>query len=106
MNKPLSYNTSRDYKHLRELLDQGYQVVCFTTYDINEHNKGREDYFELVTTDICYGRKDGGWYYFHARGIQYASYWPDMHRYKSFEEMCEAEDIEFIEPTISKEEDV
>ena len=102
MKKPLCYNTSRDYKRLKELLDKGYEVVCFVTYDYNENQKGREDYFEIITTDICYARADTcerEMYHVTARGIEYASYWSDMCRYKSFEEMCEAQNIEFIEPT-------
>ena len=104
MQKPLCYNTSRDYKRLKELLDKGYQVVCFVTYDFNENQKGREDYHESITTDICYGRCDdnSGWYHFCARGIEYAAYWSNMWRYKSFEEMCEKNSIEFIEPTVIK----
>lgn len=102
MQKPLYYNTSRDYKRLKELLDRGYQAVCFVTYDYNENQKGRDDYFELITTDVCYGRCDDGRYQFAARGIEYASYWQDMCRYKSFEEMCGAQNLEYIEPTILK----
>ena len=101
MQKPLSYKTSRDYKRLKELLDAGYQVVCFTTYDFNEHDKGREDYQEYLTTDICYAYLYDGRYYLAARGIEYSAYWPDMRRYKSFEEMCEDSQVEFIEPTLT-----
>ena len=30
------YKTSKDYKRLKELVDNGYRVVCFTTYDWDE----------------------------------------------------------------------
>ena len=100
MKKPLCYKTSRDYKRLKELLERGCQVVCFVTYDCNENRKGREDYHELIMTDICYGSYENGWYHFMARGIEYATYWSEMRRYKSFEEMCEKNNIEYIEPDL------
>lgn len=96
------YKTSKDYKHLKELVDKGYRVVCFTTYDFNEHYKGGKDYYESLVTDICRAYKDGDWYYITARGIEYGSYWEGMYRYKSFEEMCENNNIEYIEPDITE----
>lgn len=94
------YKTSRDYKHLKELLDKGCEVVCFTTYDYNWCQEGKEGYHELMTTDVCYGQKYQDNYSFVARGIEYACYWPGMGRYRSFEEMCDKNKIEYIEPTI------
>ena len=90
------YKTSKDYKRLKELLDKGYEVVCFTTYDFNKHNPGHKT---LMTTDICKGMLLGGWYHFSARGIEYCTYWPEMNRYASFDDMCKNNNIEFIEPT-------
>lgn len=85
------YKTSKDYKHLKELLDNGYQVVCFCTYDVN---KG------YYVTDVCKATCYDGRYQISARGIEYGAYWPKMHRYKSFEDMCENRNIEFIEPNV------
>lgn len=93
----ICYKTSRDYAKLKALLDEGKDIVCFVTYDFNEHQKGREGYHESLVTDICHGYYDG-WYHFSARGIEYATYWSEMNRYSSFEEMCEKNNIEFIEP--------
>lgn len=94
------YKTSKDYKRLKELCDSGYKIVCFTTYDFNENHKGEKDYEEHLITDICRAYKGSDWYFITARGIQYGAYWPDTNRYKSFEEMCEDNNIEFIEPTL------
>ena len=81
------YKTSRDYGRLKELLDSGYDVVCFCDY-------GND------MKDICHAFADGDWYRLSSRGIEYCSYWPGMHRYASFEEMCKDSDVEFIEPDL------
>ena len=44
MVRQMCYNTSRDMKRLKELLDQGYDVVCFYSYDWNRFNKDKPDY--------------------------------------------------------------
>lgn len=95
MKRVICYKTSRDYKRLKALLEAGYEVVCFTTYD---WGSGYE------VTDVCRARFDGERYQISARGIEYCCYWAGMHRYKSFEDACEQSKIEFIEPTITKEE--
>ncbi len=82
------YKTSKDYKRLKELLDAGYEVVCFTTYDF-----GDGDY----VTDICKAINYGDRYQISARGIEYTSYWPGMYRFSSFEDACKNSDIEFID---------
>lgn len=87
----LRYKTSKDYKRLKELLDKGYTVVCFTTYDY-----GDGDY----VTDVCKATCYDGRYQIAARGIEYTAYWPTMRRYNSFEEACRESNIEFIEPNI------
>lgn len=86
-----NYKTNKDYKHLKKLLDEGYEVVCFCTYDLNEG---------YYVTDICKATYYDGWYHISARGIEYCSYWPECARYKSFEDMCTQNNIEFIEPVL------
>jgi hypothetical protein len=78
------YKTSKDYEHLKELLDDGFDVICFSDCD--------------GCRDVCHAYKDEDWYRVTSRGIEYNVYWPDMHRYSSFEEMCKDSNIEFIEP--------
>ena len=86
------YKTSKDYKHLIELLDKGYEVVCFCTYDINRNG--------IIVTDVCRARsQENGRYSISARGIEYGCYWPSMHAFDSFEEMCEHLKLDYIEPT-------
>lgn len=94
----LNYKTSKDYKRLKELLDKGYEVVCFTTYDFRWLE--REEHEPMWTTDVCVARKDDDpeRYYFFVRGCEFTSYWPGMRRYASFEEACEDSKIEFVEP--------
>ena len=97
------YKTSRDYKRLKELLDQGIEVVCFTTYDFFRHQKGKADYRPFMVTDICKARFDKGGegvydkYVLGVRGTTYLEYWAGSGRC-SFEQMCETEQVEFIEP--------
>ena len=100
------YKTSKNYKRLKELLDRGYEVVCFTTYDFNWRNI--EPHEPLMTTDICKARllkctanNKYDMYQFGVRGLGYLDYWPNdpsMNSY-TFDEACAAENIEFIEPT-------
>lgn len=78
------YKTSKDYKHLKELLNSGFDVVCFCDYGDNR--------------DLCHAYKDKTFYRISSRDIEYNVYWKGMHRYSSFEEMCKDSDIEFIEP--------
>lgn len=100
------YKTSKDYSHLRELLDQGKTVVCFTTYNFNRWHPDQEP---MMTTDICVGKLLNGdspeykHYSFSARGIGYGDYWPMDDKF-TFEELCEAKNIEYIEPNETKEE--
>jgi hypothetical protein len=90
-----AYKTSKDYAHLKELLDAGYFVVCFVEYDVTPTS-------EYVFHDICLARKNNYGYELGARGIGYCSLCNDLHQF-TFEEMCEANGVEFIEPTnISK----
>lgn len=100
--KRINYKTSRDYTHLKELLDAGYEVVCFITYDFNERHKGEKDYFELITTDVCYARFDSegrfSRYSVNSRGQGYIDYWVHQDKKYTFEEICEAENLEYIEP--------
>lgn len=105
------YNTSRDYKRLRELLDAGYEVVCFTTYDFNRNHRNDPNYKPMMTTDVCSAKFTKGStpeydrYLIGVRGCAFIDYWinQDFERW-TFEEECESEQIEFIEPTIKKEE--
>ena len=97
MVKKVSYQTSRDYTHLRELFDQGYEVVCFTTYDFFRRDKDHEPF---MVTDVCIGRKSAdGCYSFGVRGTGFGDYDPEYHKF-SFEDFCkEGLDLEYIEPT-------
>ena len=96
------YKTSKDYKRLKELLDKGYQVVCFITYDMNRHI--REPHEPFMVTDVCIARlleKNSKYahYDFSCRGIGYLHYWLHDFGYDyTFEELLEARNIEFIEP--------
>ena len=98
------YKTSKDYKRLKELLDNGYEVVCFTTYDFRQYD--REPHEPLMTTDICSAKfvksetnNIYDMYIIGVRGHIFIQYWPNgnMHDY-SFEDICKADNIEFIEP--------
>ena len=98
------YKTSKDFKHLKELLDAGKEVVCFITYDFNERHKGEKDYKPIITTDVCMARlADKGSkyenYHLSCRGTGFITYWTRDFDYKyTFEELCEAQNVEYIEP--------
>ena len=99
------YKTSKDYKRLKELLDAGYEVVCFITYDFNYYHRGEKDYEPIMVTDVCMGRLlDKGnkyeRYSLFCRGTGFIDYWKVDYDYKyTFEELLEAQKVEFIEPT-------
>lgn len=92
MTRKQPYKTSRDYKRLKELLDEGKEIVCFvdyTTIGYTSHHR-----------DVCRARKterDFEPYTFVARGIQYGAYTPVYDMY-SFEDYMKELNVEFIEP--------
>lgn len=88
--KSEAYKTSRNYKHLKELLDNNINVVCFINYDFSPTTK-------YVFQDLCIARRQNQCYQFDARGISYATWYADFTY--TFEEMCEANGVEYIEPT-------
>lgn len=83
-----AYSTSKDYAHLKELLDKGLFVVAFINYDA-----GSERY---LFQDVCLASKKNGSYEFNSRGMCYLSIDPDLDY--PFEEMCEANGVEYVEP--------
>lgn len=109
MIRNLCYNTSRDMKRLKELLDAGYEVVCFYTYDWNRLSKDKPDYKPIMATDVCIARfQEAGEYSKYTmscRGTGFLDYWLHGIDYEyTFLELLEAHDIQFIEPTINKGE--
>ena len=102
----ICYKTSRDMKRLKALLDMGYEVVCFYTYDWNTPRVGEkpEDHEPMMTTDVCVARmldKGGKYerYVISCRGSEFLCYWTKGMRYNySFVHLLEARDIQFIEP--------
>lgn len=83
-----AYSTSKDYAHLKELLDKGLYVVAFINYDT-----GTKKYF---FQDVCLASKRIGSYEFNSRGICYLSIDPELDY--PFAEICEANGVEYIEP--------
>lgn len=67
----LNYKTSKDYKRLKELLDQGREVIV------------------LNCPLVCYAQKVDDWYWFggqtHIKSREFLSF-------------CREESVEFIEP--------
>lgn len=100
----IDYKTSKDYKHLKELLEEGHHVVCFVTYDFNYLEKDSKDYTPLVTTDVCVARyyDKSKSYDFSVRGLGYGDYNPAFHKF-TFEKLCESLKIEFIEPNMKED---
>ena len=95
------YKTSRDMKRLKELLDQGYNVVCFITVDMVKSDK------KITTVCVAkyYEAGEYSFYIFCCAGTVFIQYWTHGIDYKyTFEELLETRDIQFIEPTIIKED--
>ena len=102
----ICYKTSRDMKRLKKLLDAGYEVVCFITYDWNRADRDKPGYEPIMATDVCIARLDGrgkyARYIISCRGTEFLDYWLHGFDYNyTFVEMLEARDIQFIEPTTS-----
>ena len=97
------YKTSKDYKRLKKLLDEGYKVVCFITYDFDQFN--HEPHEPMMVTDVCLARllypdsKQSAKYSLAVRGTEFLTYWLHgiSHKY-TFEELLKARNVEFIEP--------
>ena len=88
------YKWSRDYKRLKQLLDDGYEVVCLVDYDFWRDKK------HPMSRDICRARKfdtDGrsehDYYAFTSRGQGYG----DIYMENDFSEYCAAWNVEFID---------
>ena len=97
------YKTSKDYKHLKELVESGKEVVCFVTWNFNLRSN---DEWPMIVTDICLAKyfpnenKKYVRYSFSSRGHIFGDYWPDMDEIKyTFEDLCEMLSVEYIEPT-------
>lgn len=99
----ICYKTSRDMKRLKELLDTGYEVVCFITYDWNRADIDRPDHEPIMATDVCIAHRINGKYgryCMSCRGTEFLVYWLQGFSYSyTFVELLEARDIQFIEPT-------
>ena len=101
----IAYKTSRDYKHLIELLNKGIEVVCFFTYDWAESMRMAKDYKPIIITDVCLAKlrcKGTKYeeYHISCRGNVYLNYYTSGIEYNyTFLELLEAHDIEYIEPT-------
>ena len=84
-----AYKTSKDYTHLKELLDTGHYVICFIHYA----PQGTQYEFQ----DICIANKRKDVYEFCARGIGYLSIYEEWG--DKFNELCDDSGVEFVSPT-------
>ena len=95
----INYHTSKDYKHLKELLDSDKNVICYVTYDFN-HGREKEPWW---VTDVCRAHVESKnnpqyiRYCFSVRGCSFGDYWPSMDKF-TFEEFCDSLKLEYIEP--------
>jgi len=81
----LNYKTSKDYKRLKELLDDGKEVVCIIPSEFPGGNM------------CAFARREHSAVYPHRRDYIFAEfgfYAPE----KNFIEACVSKSIEFIEP--------
>lgn len=95
----ICYETSKDYTHLKELLDNGIEVIGFTTYNFWRNTDSHK---VMMVSDVCrakllYKGTPNESYTFGVRGNGYGDYCPNIMKC-SFEKFCEALDFEYIEP--------
>lgn len=94
----MTYKVSKDYKRLKQLLDEGNKIVCFVDYAFNLAR-------DMVTTDIaiaeCRGIGEYMRYSVFSRGFSYITIYPslfddfsDEKLYKTFE----CDNVQFIDP--------
>lgn len=83
------YQTSKDYKHLKELLDKGFKVVCFVDVGISEK-------WEYVFQHIALAYKSNLCYEVSSPGITYIFWYEKLPI--TFEQICEENNVEYIEP--------
>ena len=99
----IDYETSRDYKHLKELLDEGKDVIGFVTYDLHSRFRNEPDYKPFVVTDVCCfrlrnkGKEGCERYSFGVRGRCYDEPFTDDYDF-DFEKSCKDLQVEYIEP--------
>lgn len=93
----MTYKVSKDYKRLKQLLDQGDKVVCFVNF--NWDMKGD------IVTDIalakCVGSGENIQYCISCRGISYISVYPLWYSDFSDEKLYdvfEHDNVQFIDP--------
>lgn len=90
----IPYELSKDYSLLKELLDEGKEIVCFADYNSTVG----------IYRDICIARCHtiDKFYDVICRGIEYTS-WNDWYSYDNpeytFEKSMEEYNVEFIVPT-------
>lgn len=82
------YKVSKDYKRLKELLDNGYTVVVLWVHDTTGN------VFAGIAKRVppVKGGVEGNWY-----SLDSWNYFPTIEK-KSFEEKCESIGFSFIEP--------
>ena len=94
------YKMSRDYKRLKRLLDDGYEVVCLADYDWHDGT---------ISRDICVGRlilgstEESDHYSFSCRGICYCELYQAWYKDQNmteevmFNKAASRTNIEFID---------
>ena len=80
------YKTSRDYRRLKELLDEGREVVCFTELTPTERK-----YAHIARKQVVQG----------VQAYNMAGFWINR-TLDSFVRSCTIYDVEFIEPDKNK----
>lgn len=87
----MTYRVSKDYKRLKQLLDDGSTVVCFVDSKI----------VDLVTTDVTLGQRIGANYIISCNGGgRYAVYpsWMANFTDEWFYKRLEHNNVQFIDP--------
>lgn len=94
MKKEEIYNLSNDPARLMSLLLDGHEVICLVDYTLDFGER------RVTESDVCVATLDRyGVVRFAARGICYIQF-GGQYETRTFEGMCEEENVRFIDPYI------
>lgn len=103
-----SYTTSKDYQLLKQLLDNGDEVVCQVEYNIEQFraNPSNKHCPNMFVKDIAFAKFETNsnhtydHYVIYCRGREFISVYP-VNKKQDFIKCCESGNVEFIVPNSS-----
>lgn len=91
-----AYKFSKDYNKLKQLLDEGHEIICSVEYDFYKDNN-IENKKPSMVIDLCTASKYNNAYRICTIHRNYIVYELDKQHSQSFEEVCAEKNVKFIE---------